>query len=383
MKVLFVSNGPTEDAIGARIAQELGHETLALPLVGKGKAYKSVAREILGPRQEMPSGGFIFGSWQNLMKDLRAGFLGMTLRQWQTARSTRGDAVVAVGDAYALTVALWAAKGSPVYHINPLVSAYYLEGRPFWELILDWGGSDFTPYERFLLRSVKAVFVRDQKSLMRLKNLGISHAYWYGSFAMDLLPPPERDLAPLLGNDPLLALLPGTRGDEQFSLPLMLEASRHIPLTPVVAWAKPWEALPPLPGWQIDREDPGSLRLTKEGKTVWILRGAFSAILHRSRIAFATAGTASEQAAGLGVPVVSFPTPGPQYTKAFARRQKWLLGPALRLVEPDPYRLAAEGLLLLNSKQVYTQASQAGKTRIGPPGGILGAANHIRKSLGG
>lgn len=381
MRVLFVSNGPTEDAIGARIAQELGHEILALPLVGKGKAYEGIAREILGPRQEMPSGGFIFGSWQNLFADLKAGFLTMTLKQWQAARCSHVDAVVVVGDAYALTVGLWGAKGSPVYHINPLVSAYYLEGTPLWELLLDWGGSDFTPYERFLHRAVRAVFVRDQKSLERLRHLGVRHAYWYGSFAMDLLPPPERDLAPLLGDGPLLALLPGTRGDERFSLPLMLEASLHIPLTPAVAWAKSWESLPPLPGWHRQEEGPGALCLSKEGKTAWILQGAFSAILHRSAIALSTAGTASEQAAGLGIPVISFPTPGPQYTRAFARRQKRLLGPALRLVQPDPYRIAAEGLLLLHSKEVYTQASRAGKSRIGPPGGIPGAARHIRSCL--
>lgn len=381
MRVLFVSNGPTEDAIGARIAQGLGLPTYALPLVGRGKAYEGVAQEVLGPRREMPSGGFLFGSLRNFLADLRAGFLSMTLHQWREARGFLPDAVVVVGDAYALSVGLWSAKGRPTFHVNPLVSAHYLENASPLEILLDWGGSDFTPYERWLHRRVQAVFVRDKPSQDRLRALGVAHAYWYGSFAMDLLPPPERDLNPLLGKEPLLALMPGTRGDETFSLPLMLEASQQIPLVPVVAWPNEFQALPPLPGWSQERVEEGALRLFKDGKTAWVVRNAFSAILHRSRLALATAGTASEQAAGLGVPVVAFPTPGPQYTRAFARRQKRLLGEALRLTVPDPHRIAQEAVRLLQDPALYTQASLAGRERIGPPGGILGATRHIRQAL--
>ncbi|MGC8968889.1 MAG: lipid-A-disaccharide synthase-related protein [Thermus sp.] len=383
MSVLFVSNGPTEDAIGARIATGLGCEVWALPLVGRGQAYEGVTPHILGPRKEMPSGGFFFGSISNMIADLRAGFLSMSLAQWREGLATRAKAVVVVGDAYALTVGVLAAKGAPLYHVNPLVSAYYLKDAKLWEYLLDWGGSDFTPYERFLHRKARAVFVRDEPSLQRLQQMGISHAYWYGSFAMDLLPPPERDLTPLVGDSPLLALLPGTRGDEAFSLPIMLQASRHIPLTPAVAWAKPWKALPPLPGWSIKEVDGQTLCVEKDGKIGWILQKAFAAILHRSRLALATAGTATEQAAGLGIPVVAFPTPGPQYTRAFARRQKRLLGEALRLTSADAHSVAAELLLLLQNSELYDRASRTGRERIGPQGGILGTTEHLRKELHG
>jgi uncharacterized protein (TIGR03492 family) len=380
--VLFVSNGPTEDAIGARIAQGLPKRVWALPLVGQGKAYEKAAERILGPRKEMPSGGFLFGSWKNLLSDLKAGFLSMTLQQWHAAlRMPKPAAVVVVGDAYALTVGVLAARGAPLYHVNPLVSAHYLEGLSSpWELFLDWGGSDFTPYERLLHRQTRAVFVRDEESLQRLRSLGVSHAYWYGSFAMDLLPPPERDLS-FLGEEAVLALLPGTRGDEAFSLPLMLEASRYLPLIPAVAWPKAWEALPPLSHWQKTFIDENTLKLEREGHVAWVLRQAFSAILHRAKLALATAGTATEQAAGLGIPIVAFPTPGPQYTLAFARRQKRLLGEALHLVEADPYRVAGQGLILLQAPELYQRSSEVGKHRIGPPGGILGATEHIRKDL--
>ncbi|WP_337844639.1 lipid-A-disaccharide synthase-related protein [Thermus sp.] len=380
--ILFISNGPTEDAIGAQVARGLPPSIWALPLVGQGKAYEGVAERILGPRKDMPSGGFLFGSLRNLLEDLKAGWLSMTLAQWRAAQTTPPPrAVVVVGDAYALSVGVFAARGAPLYHLNPLVSAHYLENlSSSLELLLDWGGSDFTPYERLLHRRARAVFVRDEKSQKRLHGFGIRHAYWYGSFAMDLLSPPERDLA-FLGPDPGLALLPGTRGDEAFSLPLMLEASQHLPLMPLVAWPKPWEALPPLEGWARTWLDEDTLRLSRGNRLAWVLRHAFSAILHRSTLALATAGTATEQAAGLGLPIVAFPTLGPQYTRAFARRQKRLLGEALRLVEADPYRIAGEALILLKVPELYQQASQAGKARIGPPGGIGGATRHIREDL--
>ncbi|WP_105317890.1 lipid-A-disaccharide synthase-related protein [Thermus tenuipuniceus] len=381
MRVLFVSNGPTEDAIGARIAAQLGHAIWALPLVGRGNAYQGVVQEVLGPRKEMPSGGFLFGSLANLVADLKAGFLSMSFAQWQAAWAFLPDAVVVVGDAYALSVGVLAARGKPLYHVNPLVSAHYLEAVRPLELLLDWGGSDFTPYERLLHRKARAVFVRDEPSLRRLHRLGVPHAYWYGSFAMDLLPPPERNLAPWVGEEPLLALLPGTRGDEAFSLPLMLEATLRLPLIPAVAWAKEWEALPPLPGWQTQEVAPEALRLERDGKTAWVFRGAFSAILHQSRLVLATAGTAAEQAAGLGIPVVAFPTPGPQYTQAFARRQKRLLGEALHLTEAHPDRVAATAQRLLQNEALYARSSQAGKERIGPPGGIQGTARHIQEDI--
>jgi len=50
-----------------------------------------------------------------------------------------------------------------------------------------------------------------------------------------------------------------------------------------------------------------------------------------AEVGLATAGTATEQLVGLGVPALSLPGPGPQFKAAFARRQSRLLGGA---VEP-------------------------------------------------
>ncbi|MGQ9735502.1 MAG: lipid-A-disaccharide synthase-related protein [Thermaceae bacterium] len=384
--ILLVSNGPTEDAIGAAIATKLGQfsEIWALPLVGEGRHYEGVAQKILGPRKTMPSGGFVFGSWSNLIADLRAGFLQMTWQQWSVARQTPPPrAVIVVGDAYALTYGLLAHKGAPIFHVNPLVSAHYLNvGFPrCFDVILDWGGSDFTLYERWLHRRVQAVFVRDEATQERLKKLGVPQAFYYGSFAMDLLPEPQKDLSFALKGMNGLALLPGTRGDERFSLPIMLEASLGLPLTPLVAWSKRFEDLPPLPDWSTTLVDEDTLLLKKGGQEAWVMRRAFSEILHVSTLAFSTSGTAAEQAAGLGLPVLGFPTPGPQYTWAFARRQKRLLGEALFLTSPDPTALRDQAIRLLKDDGRYQIASLTGRYRIGPPGGIKGTTQHVMQAL--
>ena len=45
-----------------------------------------------------------------------------------------------------------------------------------------------------------------------------------------------------------------------------------------------------------------------------------------AEVGLSNAGTATEQIAGLGIPSLSLPGPGPQFTKSFAKRQSRLLG---------------------------------------------------------
>ncbi|MBZ4241284.1 hypothetical protein LAN32_22920, partial [Mycobacterium tuberculosis] len=76
---LLVSNGHAEDLIGAALARELRRRlpevpVLALPLVGGGGAYAGAAA-VGGPLLTLPSGGFPFGSLDNLRADLRAGLV--------------------------------------------------------------------------------------------------------------------------------------------------------------------------------------------------------------------------------------------------------------------------------------------------------------------
>jgi uncharacterized protein (TIGR03492 family) len=389
---LLVSNGTAEDLIGARLLGHLlgpGDEVRALPLVGAGAAYAGLPGVTrVGAALDLPSGGFPFGSLANLRADLGAGLIGASLGQWRGAgRAARGvGAVVVVGDAYALMVGTLAARraGAPLVHVQPLLSAHYAEGLGLGDALRELnalGANSPLPYELWLARAARAVFVRDAATARAYQARGV-RARWAGSFALDVLPPPERDLTPLIGARPVLALLPGSREDHRESLPPMLRAAARLPgWAALVAWPHPWEAVTLPEGWTLGIQDGRTAVAEGEGARVFLLRGAFGAVARAADVALGTAGTANEQLAGLGVPVVAFATRGPQFTPGFARRQGRLLGDALSVVASDPDVIAAEVRALRQDGQRRARAALAGLTRVGPAGALPVIAAEVRALL--
>lgn len=388
--VLVISGGHAEDLIGATLARHLEVPVQALPLVGSGKTYHSTGAEVLGPHLEFPSGGFPFNSLENLLADLRAGLIQKSLGQWRTSyrKGQEVGAVAVVGDAYSLFVGVIAARsgGVPLFHLQPQVSHYYVGGRSVWERLRQFnqfGAEDYLAYERWMHRYVEAVYVRDKLSEGRARQLWMHKARFVGSMAMDTLGPPERDLRTLLDGRAVLVLLPGTRADVRYSLPRMLEAAALLPeFQGLVAWALPFEGVSLPPGWRLEPLDELTALACNGEARVWLLRRAFSAILHRGRVAIGTAGTANEQAAGMGIPVVGFPTQGPQYLPANALRQQRLLGAALHLVEARPEVIAAEVRRLSVDGPLREAARRDGLERNGPPGALPQIAREIRSALG-
>jgi uncharacterized protein (TIGR03492 family) len=97
-------------------------------------------------------------------------------------------------------------------------------------------------------------------------------------------------------------------------------------------------------------------------------------------VGLATAGTATEQLVGLGIPVLSAPGPGPQFKAAFARRQSRLLGGAARPCR-NPAELAAGLELLLADGDWRRQLGQIGQRRMGPAGGSGRLAHLLQRHL--
>ena len=394
-KILFISNGHGEDAIGARLAQEL--RTLepawtleALPIVGRGNAYQQSGVCVIGPRWAMPSGGFTFTSFKWLLKDWRAGMYAQTHAQHWAARDSRPDVVIVVGDVYALWVTFsFACKDVKplVYQVQPLVSRYYQDGMTaqtrasrFSRVTVD----SFTLPERWYMKRVRQVFVRDARTAAWLRELGVSQATFKGNVMMDLLTP-ELELGAVTDGRPVLALLPGTRDDYRFALPIMLITAELLPEFQVFAAFPGDVSTLELPmGWSWVA--PTSLEaavsvdvvaLHVSGARVPILRGAFAALLHHACVALGTAGTGNEQVVGLGVPVVGFVTKGPQFTDSFARAQQRLLGAGLHLEPADPVRLAAAVRTCATDPAWRTATRAAGLERMG----TSGAARRVMKSL--
>ena len=111
-------------------------------------------------------------------------------------------------------------------------------------------------------------------------------------------------------------------------------------------------------------------------------RGCFSRWVGWAEAGLATAGTATEQLVGLGIPAVSLPGPGPQFKRSFAERQSRLLGGAVRTCH-DSSELSERLMQLLNDQSLRKRLGAIGRQRMGPPGGSSNLARLVIKRLHG
>jgi uncharacterized protein (TIGR03492 family) len=385
-RLLLVSNGHGEDVIAATLARRLlaaGLELAAAPLVGRGRAYDAAGVEVLGPRDEHPSGGYLLSGPRALIGDLRAGWLGSTRARWRALREAarrtdvaRSAGCVVVGDWYALTSA-WANVRVPTFYLPSAISVLaWPPDAPVWR-------APFGPWERRLMARAAAVYPRDEATASWLQARSVPGVAYLGNPMLDAIDgDAEVALAP-----PYLLLLPGTRGDAGFSLPRMLEASRRLRDEPaaVVAWAG-HGGPPRVDGWALVATGAAHGVVARyrhaDGTEVAVATGAYATLVGGARAALSTSGTAAEQCAGMGIPLVGFVTPGPQYREAFARAQRRALGDALALTSSAPEELAAAVRRALHDTAARERAKVAGRRAMGVPGGADRVARDIAQRLG-
>ena len=376
--LLVISNGKGEDYVAARVLERLrelapGLSVAAFPLVGEGEQLAAAGVTVVGPRRALPSGGFTFHSPAVLWRDVRAGLLGLTLRQAAFLRGLGPRGMFVVGDVYAQAHA--ALVPAPRRVLQTLVSVHHGGGEGVG---LRWFMEGFRGPELALLRRAQAVYARDDATAAWLRARGVPAA-WVGNPMMDGL-----DAPPLVprgtAGAPVVALLPGSRGQAAASLDLM---RRALELAPPTLALVAWTGAAPLPrpeGWEADDAAPPGLPAAwrRGPRRLWWTTGAFPAVLASADAVLGTAGTANEQAVGLGLPVVAFPVP-PFYGEAYMRNQKRLLGAGLLTCEPLPERVAALLAYALDEPGVRAAAAAAGAERMGPPG----ASERLARELAG
>jgi len=143
-------------------------------------------------------------------------------------------------------------------------------------------------------------------------------------------------------------------------------------------------------GWRLDAGD----RLVRGPLAVELGWGQFGEILASSQLVLCMAGTAAEQAVGLGKPVLQLVGQGPQFTAGFAEAQRRLLGPGVHCApgsSGSAATLAATAQLtqeLLKQQSDPTQGpalrqslAAIGLERIGGPGGSQAMAAAIMAML--
>ncbi|MDQ6822944.1 MAG: hypothetical protein M3Z07_00395 [Candidatus Eremiobacteraeota bacterium] len=370
-----MSNGFGEAAIAERIAADLcdvgAFSCDHLALVS-GSARGQHLTDV-GPRKQMPSGGLIaMGNARNIVRDIAAGLLGHTWKQLRFARSARGKyaAAVAVGDVYALLVALRA--GAPAVYVGTAKSVHV---------------AHYGRMESRVLRRARAVFVRDEDTARALRAQNV-HAEAPGNVIVDLfadaLPCEEK-------YEPQLALFPGSRQtayrDAVFLCSVVRELSRtreslgaHLSVSPSLD-AQTFARALACDGWEVQVEGlETSVPFTlydgaRAVVTAW--SGPLGAMLPRAKIVLGQAGTANEAASAAGVPVVAFEPPGKKKTSWYRMRQARLLGDGLLVVRGGKAEAVSAVGALLDDEARRSRMGAAGRARMGGTGGARAIAGRI------
>jgi uncharacterized protein (TIGR03492 family) len=382
----LVSNGYGEAAIagylaGAIAARAPDATIEHFPMVGAfddGRVNSTATMpRVVGPRAQMPSGGLIaYWNLRNLARDVRAGLLSLTMRQFAfLARQRARTVVVAVGDVYALAASLYFAR-RPTVFVATAKSEHV---------------ASHSPLERAIARRARVVFARDAETARALAAAGVPARY-AGNLMMDGLAARGVDLGAI--PDAVHAgVLPGSRADAPANA---AAAVRRLVLVSGLLAPRPVQALiSAAPGVAAGAllaacasagatlaptgNESGVVARGKAGSLeVTLIAGEFGDLLADCDIVLGQAGTANEQAAGLGLPVIaSSPMGDPASVGWYRMRQQRLLGDALLVLPDDDRRFADDFVALLRDPDRMRAMGEVGRSRMGGPGGANAVAEAV------
>ncbi|MEM9707411.1 MAG: lipid-A-disaccharide synthase-related protein [Pseudomonadota bacterium] len=379
-ELLIVSNGQGEDEIAGLLLDRLAPgperraKIAAWAQVGDGARYDARGIARIGPPNILPSEGFGTVSLPAFLRDLRAGFVATYLRQARFALSLRGRRalVLAIGDIVPLAAGIL--SGLRTVFLSSAKSAFY-------------GGYDgHNGFERTLMARAERVYTRDEKTALRLGKRGVKAAF-VGNPMMDGLEGAEDPgfRRPGILN---VACLPGSRADAPANGRLLLAG---------LAVAGPGFqglfALPPGfetehfltapgPGWTPSDDPAGAGALThKDGARALLVEHRFGTVLRSADLALGMAGTANEQATGLGLPLVAVPGSGNQ-NAAYAAMKARYFGQAAMTVAPQAQTIAQALQALVGDPARQATMAEAGRALMGPPGATAAIAAHMEDLLG-
>jgi len=390
--ILFLSNGHGEDTHNCQIIKAFTKicpdtNISAMPIVGAGNSYKSLNIPIISPTANMPSGGFLYLNPLLLFKDLGQGLISLTWQQlqtiWKFAKNC--DLIMVTGD---IVVAAIAYSTKLPYVVFLSADSSYYEGRINLGLIL--------PKLLNNSRCLK-VFTRDALTAKDLKLQGIKKAEFVGTPVMDNLTSTGKNLQ-LKPELFTIAILPGSRLPEAGrNLCLLLKLVREIVkvmgenvcqfrAATVPILMSELEVIYTSEDWEY-RESKLTFSNQEYGIEVICYEDAFADILQHSNLVIGMAGTAIEQAVGLGKPVITIPGDGPSFTYRFAEAQTRLLGCSVQVIG----KKTANSFILQKAAQKvketvvdkeYLEACiQNGLQRMGKAGASEKIANYLMQYL--
>jgi uncharacterized protein (TIGR03492 family) len=363
-RLLFIANGNGEDSIAAEIIRQLPPAFIAdaYPVIGRGAAYDGLCA-LVGPRASVPSEG-----WRHekgsVARDIKGGMFGMVWPAVRFLKAQRGhyDRVIVVGDLVGPFLCLLAGLPVDIY-LDVFKSGYCHR---------------YLGIEKFVLRRIaKMTYCRDDMLATSLRAAGIE-ATSAGNVMLDTVPRGTYDMAGRRRHEFALTLMPGSREWTGESLALQIAALTRLPhdlksdvfvalaggIDPQrlagetgLSWSRP----------QTDEQsDAGTL--SGQGLDLHLARGVVGNLIAGSDLVLSQAGTGTQQALGLGKPVITFNRTGNRAKRM--RDEQALMGEARSLMPEDADAVAAETARLLRDPELRARLGHIGKERLGGPGTI-------------
>lgn len=349
-KILFLSNGYGEDTIAYYIAtnfpQELRDRIEFFPLVTEGKVFEEF--EIVGPIKVFSSRGISgFLNLTNFLQDIKEGLIKHVINQISFVKELGQEYFfVAVGDIYPLLLLYFAGKIDKTFFVATAKSVKT---------------EFFNFFEIFVMGKSIANFVRDEKTYISLRKF-LSNVYFLGNPVLDI---PYVEYKGSISESNII-VLPGRVNKCLENLDRIKDSVKKLvklgfEFTIVVPNFYPIEEIKGI------MEGIEKIRIVDSVYYSFFLRNSFCV--------WGFGGSANEQAAGYGLPVISF-----NQKDWYRNRQKKLLGQALILVD-KPEDFIRETLKLREDRCYYDFVSMKGKEEMGQLGGAEKIANFIMESL--
>ena len=403
--LLIICNGHGEDVIALELIKRfLIHKKFktieVLPLVGDGYIFDSVKDrkfKKIGFLKVLPSGGF---SNQNLFRfiaDLKAGMLNDVFKNWQISRSKAKDKykILAIGDFLPLFFA-WSSRCEFGFIGTPKSDHTWSSGpgSSLSDIYHKIKGSEWDPWEIFMMKNIrcKTLIMRDKLTTKNLNKKKIN-ARFFGNPMMDFIDNETiyifedqkyKKILILIGSrypealnnfESFLSCLDQLNKDEKYLILLPLTLNGNL---------KQIEKL--LINHKFYKNNNKTFSLGQESiwmknKTSLLLGfGTFSSWVKFADVGLTNAGTATEQLIGLGIPSLSLPGKGPQFTLSFAKRQQRLLGGGVEVCHTKK-KLVEKLYILLENRKARANQVREGMIRMGDRGASEKIINYINFKL--
>lgn len=376
--ILFVSNCFGEDRAASFIAFELkkllgeSFNFFGASLISNALDYKNKGIDVIYSSEVPPSGGFPTKSLKGFFVDLFSGSL-KNIFQFKKKLSefkNKIDVLFVVGDVFLLYISKSSLKPKKTIFLALAKSDYFMPH--YWVEKL------------YIKKNVDFVLTRDEYTMQNLKRSGIN-AYFLGNPLVDGLDKPDNYILDIPSKSRIVGILPGSRIEAKENFEIILKIIDKLKDSNICFLTAISDNLDYESFVEVLKKNGYSIKISsivsaKKENTIILAKGLFTEIINRSEIIIGLAGTANEQAAAIGKPLVTFVGSGVQSNYKRMKEQEKLLGGAAKFVK-NHEDVAKEIIYLLNNNEEILRRGKIGKKRMGESGASKNIAEFIVKEV--